>query len=309
MIQGLDDPYAPVEFFEVDGWLAAGFRNTHGRTRVAPSVVQAANTEIILSIGDSNSTNGLGGAGYVAASYADIYMLNIYDGGIYNAHLTTAAAGTVDPVLGCGGATAHSWLTRLADKRIARAGVDRVCLAAMALGGTDIDSYASGASSTPRDNYNLKNRLPVMIRRLQDVSLTPSYVVIQNGVSVHSRSVGGSPSIADPQAYWTACFGYVKAVIRAAFPTCPIFVGNPYTYVPNLSPTTSTAVAAAQAAVTDNDANGQNVWDGAASDDLTGSNRTTPESEESIAIHFSATGGETLATRWDTAIALHPNLP
>jgi len=114
-----------------------GHRDTTGRVAVACAALHGAQTQVWLTLGQSNAANE-GELDY--ETQAAVYNFNPFDGACYEAS---------DPLLGATGSGGSVW-TRLADRLIAAGRAERIVIAPIAVGGSRIRRWAPGGDLYPR---------------------------------------------------------------------------------------------------------------------------------------------------------------
>lgn len=133
-------------------------RDTSDRTKVPCEV--GPKTAIIVTLGQSNAAN-TGPVTYTPTR--DVLNFDLYDGNCYQAR---------DPLLGASG-SGGNFATILADRLIADGAFDRVIVAPIAMGGTTIEQWA--------DEGRFRPRILVLVRRLFDAGLKPTYILWHQG--------------------------------------------------------------------------------------------------------------------------------
>jgi hypothetical protein len=134
------------------------FRDTADRIKI-PCVTNK-NTAVILTLGQSNAANH--GTVAYTPKY-EVVNFDIYDGNCYRAQ---------DPLLGASG-TGGNFATPLADILIRRGLFERVILAPIAMGGSTVEQWA--------DEGRFNRRILVLIKRLFDAGLRPTYILWHQG--------------------------------------------------------------------------------------------------------------------------------
>jgi hypothetical protein len=134
------------------------FRDTADRIKI--SCVTSENTAVIVTLGQSNAAN------YGTVAYTpkyDVMNFDIYDGNCYRAR---------DPLLGASG-TGGNFATPLADILIQQGLFERVIVAPIAMGGSTVEQWA--------DEGRFNRRMLVLVRRLFDAGLKPTYILWHQG--------------------------------------------------------------------------------------------------------------------------------
>jgi Carbohydrate esterase, sialic acid-specific acetylesterase len=141
------------------GW--SGFADTSAKER-ASSTIQGdrSRAAVVITLGQSNAANH-GGGHYTATKCVDNF--NVYDGSCYHA---------ADPLLGASG-EGGNFATRFGDMVIERGLFDRVIIAPIAIGGTTVEQWA--------EEGLFNRRILALVRRLHDASLTPDFILWQQG--------------------------------------------------------------------------------------------------------------------------------
>lgn len=243
-------------------------RQTLGLTPRPQAFNSALRNLVLIGAGQSNYTTLIPTL-YVPTNTAAIDNFNIYDGNSYPIS---------GPLLGTewdhsGGAPSGNGnvLARLVDKLIAGGNWDRIILVPIAVGGTTAADWAVG---------NLADRFPCAMRRLA----SRGYVVGATGLTFaitwgqgENDKTNGTTQI----AYTAAMNTIMTNLLDAGF--VGRFYVNQQTWI---SGTTSSAVAAAQAALP----NGTTFFAGGNLDSLNASNRQSDNT------HFNDTGADAAAT-------------
>ena len=134
------------------------FRDKSGRRKMPCEA--AKDTAVIVTLGQSNAAN------HSVMPYTpkhEVLNFNIYDGSCYRAR---------DPLLGTSG-SGGNFATPLSDMLIDARLYNRVILAPIAMGGTTVEQWA--------DEGRFNRRILVLIRRLFDSHLTPTYILWHQG--------------------------------------------------------------------------------------------------------------------------------
>lgn len=174
---------------------------------------------------------------------------------------------TVDPLLGCS-STGGSWLGRMGDKLITANIFDRVILVPIGRGGSSVTDWLPSAP--------LGSCLKTAVTRCAARGYSISGFLWQQGEADASAGMTQSTYSAN------------LANVIAPFMMAPWFIGRS-TYVSGV--TNASIRAACTAAV-----NGTTVFAGADTDTLNASSR------QSDNLHFNASGANSAATLWTTAI-------
>lgn len=242
-------------------WPATPERNTPynttiARTQVTPRLTGGQTTKTIILVGQSNIAAyvGTGVDTPYAPANSNIHNFDISNGGVFEAE---------DNLLGCNG-TVGSVGIRLGDQLITAGWAQRIILAPMAIGGTQIGQWIASTQ------YG--NDIPVMAKRLASVGLVADIVIAAIGES--DAAIGTS------QAAFTSAYQSMIATFRAAGITCP-FLCTLSTYQSGASDAT---IRAGTSAVPDN----VTVFLGADTDGITGAGR-------SDTTHFTQAGADTAA--------------
>ncbi len=179
-----------------------GNGDVSGKTLVSSALVAGQNTAIMLSVGQSLSSN-FSGTSYTATQPGS-QNWNLYDRKIY---------ASADPLLTTqiqtsAGLGNGNYLSRLEDKLIVLGKFDRIILAAIADGGTTVADWAPGGKM----NARLYNTVAALINQFGRITL------IHYGQGEADNAAGTT------QAAWQASFAQVVATIRAAGSTAKICV-------------------------------------------------------------------------------------
>lgn len=256
------DPFTVTEWPE--GNPIGKGKLTQGRPIRDPRINPGERTGIFICAGQSNS------ASYVNVPYsptnpAKIDNLNIYDGGTYAA---------IDPLLGCEAYSAFAipgnMFLRVADKMISTGVFDRVILIPIGIGGSSVNLW----NSRP-----FGDRLIVAFERARAVGLEVTAVLWQQG---EADQAGGTT-----QAAYSASLSGVISRPRGMGFNAPWFIAKCSYFLG----ATSAAVIAAQTAIVNN----TDIFAGANTDTITSGGRYDNG-------HFNATGANTAADLWVTAL-------
>lgn len=239
-----------------------------GRTRVT-GVVQDANTAVLLSFGQSKSDNVVQSDSYATVNLTN-YNFSIWDGLIYRSAGSLLGNATQVPAAQAG----VSYMTRLADKIITAGSKTKVILVPMAVNGVQSFNWAAGGM--------LEKRYTLVARRLADAGLTVTHILWDQGETDAINSVTA--------AAYTANMQSIRTLLNQAGITAPLYVA----LTTWQGTSTNTAVRTGQS----NAVNGTTILAGPDLDTIPNTSR------DATAIHFNATGSDTAAGLWKTALGL-----
>lgn len=251
-------------------------QQTTGKTLASQAIDTSIRNLILIPIGQSLSGPN-SGATYTPSNPSKLDNFSYLNGAIYTA---------VDPLAGSGNDTASlgpgSYSLRIADTLITNNKFDRVIIAPISVGGTNVASWATGNNST---------RTTVLYNRLVAKGIT----VGMTNVTMAFIWGQGEQDNADgtSQASYTASLNTVISTIRSVGfnTTVPIFVN----IESSIGGVAASNVTNAQAAVV-NHSNG--VWAGGNIDSIGGG-------ERSDGTHLNATGAASAASLLVTAMGLY----
>jgi hypothetical protein len=189
------DPYALSGVYPGQ---SARNADTAGLTRVSPVLTGAA--KVIIFIGQSNIASFVGNFGDTPYTPSNtlVQMFDVSSGALFNA---------VDvPMIGCNGPVGNVPI-RIGDQ-LRTAGVARVILANIAIGGTPVSAWAAGGV--------LNGDIAVMVKRLNAVGLTPTHIVWAQG---EQDAILGTA-----RATYAASLNSVISTFRNLGVTCPFLV-------------------------------------------------------------------------------------
>lgn len=249
----------------------SGLTDTTGRTVRNLALNPAVKNLVLLICGQSNMC-GVASAVYSPTNGSVLDNFNIYDASTYAA---------VDPLLGCqylaaslGGDARGNIGTRVGDALITAGKFARVLLVPTAIGGTQIEQWATG---------NLAARIPSAIRRLADRG-----IVEGPNVTFAMMWGQGENDHATAQADYEASFGKLAANVRAAGMNGRIFVARQT----RMAGVNSATIRAAQAAVVNN---GAGIYAGPDADAITAG-------RYGDGTHFDTAGLASLSAAWVSAL-------
>lgn len=249
--------------------------NYDGKTLVDPRLVPGENTIVVIPFGDSLATCSENAA-YLPSSNR-VHNLSLQNGGMYN--ITT-------PIVGCTNNTnpaiSGQWSIRLGDKMIADATVARLITMPIGVGGTQTSDWAASGS--------LNSRMGVAFRRLQYMGLTAADVVWLCSLGANDQA------LAVPSATVRANLNSVVSSIRGFGSTHRILMAkSSYAFGSDGGANGTAVLNGILNSISDNAAN--KVYAGADYNSVTGvGNRYD-------GTHFTATGSDTVAGLWKSAIA------
>lgn len=240
-------------------YIGRGFSDATGRTEVSPLLVSGEKTAVILTIGQSTSANICNSA-YTPSS-AKVHNLNIHNGAMYRA---------VDPLLGPDGLNGN-WAGELGDKLITATTYSRVILVPIAISGANANEWGSGVCN---------HRIVAAIKRLSAFSLTPTFVLYQQGESEQIDGIS--------KATYKAGVTNTIETLRGLNIEAPIFIAK----ATMVNGVVDADIQAGQAELVDNP-NG--IYAGADTDSLDTSNRFD-------GTHWNATGRAAVAGLWQSVL-------
>lgn len=253
--------------------------NYDGKSLVDPRLVPGESTAVVIPFGDSLSTCSENAA-YLPTS-SRVHNLSLQNGGLYN--VTT-------PLVGCTNNTnptiSGQWSIRLADKLIAAGIYARVIIEPIGVGGALTSDWASGGS--------LNHRLRVAYRRLQYMGLSAADVIWLCCLGANDQA------LAVPSATVRSNLNSAVATIRGAGSADRILIAkSSYAYGSDGGANGTAVLNGILNSISDNAAN--NVYVGPDYNSVTGAGNRYDGT------HLTATGSDTIAGLWQSAIvAAHP---
>lgn len=242
------------------GSFGVGMASASGRVQVDPRLVPGQKTGVIVTLGQSNISNSVGGT-YQSHTPAStmVHNLNIIDGGVYQAK---------DALLGCHG-TGSNTASRLGTALIQNNKYARVILAPIGFSASTSGNWAAGG--------DLNHRIGVLARRLAVHSYMPNFIIWHQG---EADAAAGTP-----RATTAANIQSMIATFRGFGINCPVLV-----CLASYTSAASPSNANTRGAQTDVLNAGANIFQGADTDTLGSSNRNSDD------LHFNATGSAAFST-------------
>lgn len=266
------DPFPLGENFRSDqAWQNnGGYRSTAGKTVRSLTINTGIRNLVLIVAGQSNYQN-VANTAYTPTNGSALDNFNVYDGGMYAAADPLLGASWTYTTLGVGGTNPSPGNigTRVGDLLITNGKFDRVILVPVAIGGTAVADWATGAVS---------NRIPTAMARLASRGITPA----TTGVTFAVIWGQGESDAGTGQATYTSRLNTVISNAASAGFSGRWFI-NKQTWIGGV---VDTNTQAAQVAMP----NGSTIFAGADADSLNATNRYSDNT------HFNDTGMAALAT-------------